>query len=368
MNDAERSAGSNSAQGADSFGMQDEYSAVTSESPVHAMNRELRAASPGLVGNDDLLRGVLSGCGDCIKVLDLNGRLQFMSDGGKRVMEVDDFGALKGCPWVEFWAGDGNLQASAAVEAAKAGKTSRFRGPANTAKGNPRYWEVQVSPIFDANGRVSQLLSISKDISEEWEAAQRERFFAEELEHRAKNTFAMVLAIAKQTFRGDVNTSAIQVYTDRILALGKAHDIAKKSNWSNTRIGDVLDAALAPHRTGKDKFTVSGPELTVDPRQALSLTLAVNELATNAIKYGSLSSPDGRVDISWSSSVNGSPMFVFLWREFGGPPVAEPDRQGFGSRVIKDFMANDFGGTVELSFEPKGVVCRLTSPLGNLPT
>ena len=145
--------------------MQDEYSAVTSESPVHAMNRELRAASPGLVGNDDLLRGVLSGCGDCIKVLDLNGRLQFMSDGGKRVMEVDDFGALKGCPWVEFWAGDGNLQASAAVEAAKAGKTSRFRGPANTAKGNPRYWEVQVSPIFDANSRVAQLLAISKDIS-----------------------------------------------------------------------------------------------------------------------------------------------------------------------------------------------------------
>ena len=338
------------------------------ESPVHAMNRELGAASPDLVGNDDLLRGVLSGCGDCIKVLDLDGRLQFMSDGGKRVMEVDDFSALKGCPWVEFWVGDGNLQAGAAVEAAKAGKTSRFRGAANTAKGNPRYWEVQVSPIFGANGQTSQLLSISRDITEEWEATQRERFLTEELEHRVKNTFAMVLAIAKRTFRGDANTSVLQVYTDRIMALAKAHDIAKKSNWSNTRIGDVLDAALAPHLTGKGKITVSGPELTVDPRQALSLTLAVNELATNAIKYGSLSSPDGRVDISWSTSASGTPTFVFLWREFGGPPVAEPDRQGFGSRVIKDFMANDFGGTVTLAFEPKGVVCRLTSPLGNLPT
>ena len=123
---------------------------MSTESPVEAMNRELSAASPDLVGNGDLLRSVLSGCGDCIKVLDLDGRLQFMSDGGKRVMEVEDFSALKGCPWPEFWVGDGNVQAISAVEAAKAGKTARFRGAANTAKGNPRYWDVQVSPIFGA--------------------------------------------------------------------------------------------------------------------------------------------------------------------------------------------------------------------------
>jgi len=331
------------------------------------MNRELRAADPDLVGNDDLLRGVLSGCGDCIKVLDLDGRLQFMSDGGKRVMEVDDFGALKGCPWVEFWDGDGNLNAGEAVQAAKAGHTSRFRGAANTAKGNPRYWEVQVSPIFGADGQVAQLLSISKDITEEWQAAQRERFLTEELEHRVKNTFAMVLSIAKQTFRGDTNSHLFQVYTDRVMALAKAHDIASKANWSNAPIRDVLEAALAPHRTGEDKFAVSGPALTIAPRQALSLTLATNELATNAIKYGSLSSPKGKVDISWSTFAGDHPTFQFSWREHGGPPVIEPDRQGFGTRVIRDFLAHDFGGSVELAFAPTGVTCRLTSPLANLP-
>ena len=144
---------------------------MTSKPLVDAMNRELAAASPDLVGNDDVLRAVLAGCGDCIKVLDLDGRLQFMSDGGKRVMEVDDFSVLKGCPWPDFWSGDGNRDALAAVEAAKAGKTARFRGAANTAKGNPRYWDVQVSPIFGAAGKSSQLLSISRDITEEWEAA-----------------------------------------------------------------------------------------------------------------------------------------------------------------------------------------------------
>ena len=127
---------------------------MTSERSVDALNRELRAARPDLVGNTELLRGVLAGCGDCIKVLDLDGRLQFMSEGGKRFMEVDDFSALKGCPWPDFWPGEGNVEAVAAVKAAKAGKTARFRGPANTAKGTPRYWDVQVSPIFGANGPV----------------------------------------------------------------------------------------------------------------------------------------------------------------------------------------------------------------------
>jgi two-component sensor histidine kinase len=331
------------------------------------MNRELSAASPGLVGNGDLLRGVLAGCGDCIKVLDLDGRLQFMSEGGKRVMEVDDFSKLKGCPWPEFWTGDGNAQAVAALEAAKAGKTARFRGAANTAKGNPRYWDVQVSPIFGADDRPSQLLSISKDITEEWEAAQRERFLMEELEHRAKNTFAMILSIANRTFRGPTHADALKAYTARVMTLANAQELAKNSNWTSSPIGEVVETALASHRTGEGRFRISGPRLNIAPKQALSLTLAVNELATNALKYGALSAADGMIDISWCTEESVPPTFLFRWREHGGPPVAQPERQGFGSRLIKDFMANDFGGTVQLSYERNGVVCELKSPLKNLP-
>jgi two-component sensor histidine kinase len=204
-------------------------------------------------------------------------------------------------------------------------------------------------------------------LPEWWEAVDRERFLTEELEHRAKNNFSMMLAIANQTFRGDAHASALNVYTSRVMALAKAHDIARKSNWSRTPIGDVIEEALGSHRTGEGKFNVSGPELNVAPRQAVSLTLAVNELATNALKYGALSSSDGGVDISWSTSANDVPTFQFLWRERGGPTVVTPTRQGFGSRVIKEFMANDFGGTVQLSYEPEGVICELKSPLENLP-
>ncbi len=174
------------------------------------MNDELNAASPTLVGNADVLRSVLAGCGDCIKILDLDGRLQFMSDGGKRVMEVENFSELKGCPWPDFWEGTGNIDASQAVATAKAGGIGRFKGAANTAKGNPRYWDVQVSPIVDDAGKPTHLLSISRDITEEWratealkDAIEQQALLTAELQHRIKNTLAIVSAIANQTMRGE---------------------------------------------------------------------------------------------------------------------------------------------------------------------
>jgi two-component sensor histidine kinase len=339
--------------------------------PLVALHGELRAASPDLVGNDDLLRGILAGCGDCIKVLDLEGRLQFMSEGGKRVMEVDDFSVLKGCPWPDFWAGDGNAQAASAVETAKAGGTGRFRGPANTAKGTPRYWDVQVSPIFGPDGQPAQLLSISRDITEEWQLAKeqeeiagRERFLAQELEHRVKNIFALVLAIASRTFRGDAHAAPLEEFRGRAQALAKAHEAGYEFRFSDTPIIAIIEAALSLHRTGERSISAVGPAVNVTPRQALALSLAINELATNAVKYGALSAQGGKVDIVWSASDD---EFAFVWREEGGPQVVEPSRQGFGTRVIKDAMANDFGGAVELSYQPTGFVCELKTARSKLP-
>src|SRR6476469_1954809 len=99
-------------------------------SAIGMMNEELNAAGEGLTGNEDLLRSVLAGCGDCIKILDLEGRLRFMSEVGKQIMEVDDFSNLKGRPWPDFWDGAGKQDAALALEAARSGQTTRFRGAA----------------------------------------------------------------------------------------------------------------------------------------------------------------------------------------------------------------------------------------------
>ena len=337
-----------------------------SENPLlDAMNHELAAAGTGLVGNGDVLRGILSGCGDCIKILDLDGRLQFMSDGGKRVMEVEDFGALKGCPWPDFWTGDGNAQAHDAVATAKAGGIARFRNQANTAKGTPRHWDVQVSPILGADGKPTHLLSISRDVTEEWNAAQavaegvaRHQFLAEELTHRVKNTLATVLAIANQSFRGDAFKTQRDVFNARIRTLSDAYNRLTEKSWTATVMTTVVESALAPYRTS-GQITIAGPDYPINPKQALTLALAVNELATNAMKYGALSVALGQVDVRWSL-VQGA--LNFEWRESGGPPVTAPLRAGFGSRVINSLLAGDFAGTVAVEYAPGGLVCLLQAP------
>jgi len=114
----------------------------------------------------EFLRSVLASSADCIKVLDLDANLVFMSEGGQRVMEVSDFNAIRGCSWPDFWPDKGNADARAAVEAAKAGETGYFQGPAQTMAGTPKYWDVQVTPILGADGRPAKLLSVSRDITE----------------------------------------------------------------------------------------------------------------------------------------------------------------------------------------------------------
>ncbi len=344
----------------------------TTPSTIMSMNSELLAAGEGLAGNDDVLRGVLAGCGDCIKILDLDGRLQFMSEGGRRVMEVDDFNPLKGCPWPDFWAGDGHAEAKRAVAIAKAGGVGRFSGTANTAKGNERYWDVQVSPILGADGKPSHLLSISRDSTTEWQAAaaakaaaERQALLTAELQHRIKNTLATVAAIANQTMRGNDVAAAREAFNARIITLSHAHDILTRTSWSSAPIKDVINGALAPHCGEHGQIQMSGPDINLQPKQALAMAVAVHELATNALKYGALST-DGNIDISWSDTgVDLTPTFSFKWTETGGPAVSEPTsgQKGFGSRLIERMLASDFGGKVQTRYLPQGVVCELTAPL-----
>jgi two-component sensor histidine kinase len=344
---------------------------IRAVSTVESLKVELRAAGDGLADNDDVLRGVLEGCGDCIKILDLDGQLQFMSEGGKRVMEVEDFGKLKGCPWPDFWAGAGNADARAAVETAKAGGTARFKGPANTAKGTPRYWDVQVSPIFGGDGKPSHILSISRDITELAECQERQKVLTAELQHRIKNSLAMVSAIANQTIRGGDMEAARNAFTARLMTLSHAHDILVQTSWVSAPIKEVIEGALAPHRPGQGRIDVSGPELLLSPKPALAIALAVHELATNAAKYGALSNDEGKVNIFWKTNADGDKSgFRFDWVEKGGPRVAVPEqsKRGFGTRLIERMLKNDFGGEVLMDFKPDGLVCTLNAPLEKLST
>ncbi|GAA4043252.1 hypothetical protein GCM10022281_25570 [Sphingomonas rosea] len=308
---------------------------------------------------------VLAASTDCIKVLELDGSLSFMSDGGMQVMEVSDFNAVRGCAWPDFLDGDGPDHARAALEAAKRGETTHFEAPADTFAGNPRHWSVSVSPIEDAQGNVARILSVSRDHTELQQARVRQQLLNAELAHRIKNTMSLVQAIAQQTLGKSEDQAAVAAFGRRLSALAAAHDVLTGQSWSEAKFGDVARAALASF--GEDRFILSGPDVTIGPRATLAASLLFHELATNAVKYGALSAVGGKVEVRWSvSGAEGGETFDLVWAERGGPPAVEPQRKGFGSRVIGLGLAGS--GGVERQFEATGLTVRASAPLRDMQT
>ncbi|MEN3236367.1 PAS domain-containing protein [Methylobacterium ajmalii] len=303
--------------------------------------------------SEAFMRGVLAASKDCIMVLDLDANLTFMSEGGKRAMEVSDFDAINGYPWLSFWKGDGRLVAREAIAAAQAGTTFSFQGYANTITGNQRYWDVQVSPIFGTDRKPEYILSIYRDISRLKVAEDARTVLIQELAHRMKNALTMVQAIVSQTLHQakslDEGRTAV---SQRLSALGRAQDVLTHSDFTKAGIHDVLAVTLDPYRSVKDRISWSGPRIILPSQQALGLSLAIYELATNATKYGALSNEVGRVSMVWQVQ-NSS--FSFEWVESGGPRVVIPKGRGFGSRLIERIVASYFGGEGRLEFNRSGI-------------
>lgn len=309
------------------------------------------------------MRSLLAASDDCIKVIGLDGTLNFMSEGGQRVMEVSDFNAIKGCPWPDFWEGKGNAEAHAAIEAARNGQSARFQGAANTAKGNPRYWDVQVGPIIGPDGKPEAILSVSRDITQIKEAEDRQRLLSLELKHRMKNTVAMIQAIANQTIRGGPEVDAVkEAFVARLNTMASAQDLLTQTAWARASLKFLVEESLKGH-SDLSRFRIEGPKVELSSKTALAMALALHELATNATKYGALSRDNGRIDVTWSV-IDG--VFEFEWRESGGPAVMPPTRRGFGSRMIERALAGYFNGDAVMDYHPEGVVFRLKGPIDAL--
>ena len=222
------------------------------------------------------------------------------------------------------------------------------------------------APILDGDGHATGVFIEGLDVTDHIQNEDRLGLINEELQHRVKNTLAVVSAIASQTFRGSNSDGALSAFQGRLSAFAKAHDALAVEHGTKASIKQVIDGALAPHRTVEGRFSISGPSLILGSKQAVALAMTIHELGTNAIKYGALSSLGGRVEISWQGEVHNSSTFQFLWEEKNGPVVSKPSRKGFGSRLINRIIEGDFGGEVELNFEPSGLFCRVTAPMRNL--
>jgi len=224
--------------------------------------------------------------------------------------------------------------------------------------------------VRDAAGEVALVRGAQQDVTERRLAEDRLQLMVHELNHRVKNTLATVQAIASQSLRGADPTLLLGLQA-RLLALSAAHDVLTREGWVGAEIDDVVAGVLAPHdgpagEVPGGRFRVSGPSLRLVPRAAVAISMALHELATNAIKYGALSIPGGHVEIRWAIVPDAAPQLRLTWIERGGPPVAPPARRGFGSRLVERSLAHDIRGTARISFDADGVACHIEAPLANV--
>lgn len=248
---------------------------------------------------------------------------------------------------------------------ATTGEAAHFENGAEGLGG--RWFDVHAIRVGEPSQR--QVAVLFSDITERKRAEERRGVLNAELAHRLKNTLAIVSSIATQTLRSasDV-TSARKALTDRIQALSKAHDILLAGRRDAGSVDRIVEGAVAIHDEG-GRIRLKGPELLLGPKAALTLSLIVHELATNAAKYGALSFSEGHVDIVWSIEVDPetqSPTMVLDWTERGGPPVAAPGKKSFGTRLIEMGLSGSVGGSVDLDYAPQGLRCRIVAPLTEL--
>lgn len=250
-----------------------------------------------------------------------------------------------------------------------------------------RTWTVEVSENASATlTRLSQLVILSGSIfgillltisflvirrsaadrdALQWQSEQASirSTLSRELNHRVKNTLANVLSIAALTRRrtNDIDTF-YESFTGRVQALSATHDLLTMTEWSNTLIGDVVRSELRPYMDrGPSGIVLNGPEIALAANDALSLGLAIHELATNAAKYGALSADGGTVSVTWRKV---SPELCEIdWRETGGPPVSQPVGRGFGRDLLERLLSAELRNEVRLHFKPGGVECEFWVPI-----
>jgi two-component sensor histidine kinase len=232
-----------------------------------------------------------------------------------------------------------------------------------------RWYDFHVEPLRDVAGDIVGLTCAAVDITARKEGEAHLRLLMRELTHRSKNLLAVIQAMARQTARhvGSID-SFLEQFGARLQALARSHDLLVQEEWHGVSLAELIRSQLAPYLDrNSPQIMVEGPAVTLRPEAAQSLGLALHELAVNAVRYGALSTPSGRISIAWTWEAEREPPAVeILWTEIGGPQVVTPVQRGFGSLVVERNLSRALEAGVELTFDAEGVRCRIAIPQGQL--
>jgi two-component sensor histidine kinase len=221
----------------------------------------------------------------------------------------------------------------------------------------------------DVSGRAVRAVGSSSDITERKRNEERQSLLMTELDHRVRNILASITAITRQTrAEGRSIEDFVRILSGRIEAMGRAHSLLSRSHWEGAPLHALLEQELAQYLEAKPApVSIAGEDVMLRPKAAQSLAVALHELTTNAARDGALSTAQGRLDVAWRLAADDAEAALQLeWRERGGPPVATPVSDGFGTLVLRRMLAHDLGSAVDLEYAPGGLVCRIALPASEI--
>jgi two-component sensor histidine kinase/integral membrane sensor domain MASE1 len=218
---------------------------------------------------------------------------------------------------------------------------------------------------FDATGRCIRLKGLTLDITERKRAEQHQDLLVAELDHRVKNVLARVAVVAMYTREGSSSMDEfVRALDGRIQSMAAAHALLSQNRWHGVGLIDLVRGQLAPYTT-KANMTIGGPDITLTAAATQAVAMVLQELVTNAVKYGALSTPEGQVSVRWDRrfGADAAGRLLIAWREIGGPPIVIPTQSGYGTSLIRDLIPHELSGTVDLVFASDGLRCTIEIPI-----
>jgi PAS domain S-box-containing protein len=240
---------------------------------------------------------------------------------------------------------------------ANGGPSRQFEFRVGRPGGRTKWCLASAAATADATGKVRRVSGVTFDITERKEAEERQNLLAREVDHRAKNTLAVVQSILRLS-RAESVTDYMSSVEGRVHALSRAHNLLSQSRWLGVWLHGLIEDELEPYRAA-GKISLNGPEIALRSAAAQSLALAIHELSTNAAKYGALSSLDGRLSVQWALA-DGN--LAIDWQEMDGPAVVEPEKRGFGTNILLGSVEKQLNGKVQMDWHSSGLACRIAIP------
>jgi PAS domain S-box-containing protein len=234
----------------------------------------------------------------------------------------------------------------------------------NHPDGREIWLEETAKAEFDGEGRFVRLKGLTLDVTARKRSEDHQSLLIAALDHRVKSLLARIAVVAKDTRQGSTSLDAyIEALEKRIQSMADAHSLLSQNRWRGVDLSQLVRNQLAPYATDAS-MTIGGPDVTLTVAATQALAMVLHELATNAARYGALSTPHGRVDVSWSGGPGeDAASLPIVWQEIGGPAIAASPEGGYGVGLIRNLIPDELGGSVELEFATSGVCCKFEIPL-----